>query len=272
MRVLMCGDVVGRSGRHVLYDELPRLRREWALDFVVVNGENAAGGFGITAALCGEFYEAGVDVITTGNHVWDQREIIPYIGRDTRLLRPQNYPSTAPGTGTCVATTQRDQRVLVINVMGRLFMEPLDDPFAALDAALDGHELGTTVDAIIVDVHGEATSEKQAIGHYLDGRVSLVAGTHTHAPTADTCVLDGGTGFQTDIGMCGDYNSVIGSDRTLWITRMRSKMPVGRIPPSEGPGTLSGLFAELLPRTGLPKRVAPVIVGARLAQRHPDAI
>src|SRR5690606_32516541 len=195
---LFCGDLVGRSGREVVLEHLPRLRCELALDFVVVNGENAAAGFGITEKICAQLYAAGVDVITTGNHVWDQRETVGFIDRDPRLLRPQNYPPGTPGRGIGAYQTARGRRVVVLNLMGRLFMDPLDDPFAALERELSVHRLGETADAVIVDVHAEATSEKMAMGHLADGRASLVVGTHTHVPTADCQILPKGTAYQTD--------------------------------------------------------------------------
>ncbi len=269
MRILFCGDVVGQAGRKVLYAELPRLRRELELDFVIANGENAAGGFGITAALCQEFYEAGVDVITTGNHVWDQREFVVHLGRDERVLRPHNYPPGAPGSGARVYTTQRGHKVLVLNVMLRLFMDPLDDPFACADGVLAAHELGADVNAIVVDIHGEASSEKQAMGHFLDGRVSLAVGSHTHTPTADARILDHGTAYQSDAGMCGDYNSVIGGDKEQWVAKFRSKLPVGRVQPSKGPGTLCAFFVELNPSTGLARHAAPLITGPHLREVWP---
>ncbi len=269
MRLLFCGDVVGQAGRHVLYDELPRLRRELELDFVVANGENAAGGFGITAAICEEFYDAGVDVITTGNHVWDQREFVTHFARDDRVLRPHNYPPGTPGTGARVYTTQRGEKVLVANVMLRLFMDPLDDPFACIDGVLGEHELGANVDAVMVDMHGEATSEKQAFGHFLDGRVSLVVGTHSHVPTADTRLLDGGTAYQTDAGMCGDYDSVIGMIKQQSLDRFLKKMPTGRLEPATGEATLAAVYLETDDRSGLARRVAPLRLGGRLAEHWP---
>ncbi len=271
MKLLFCGDIVGSSGRAAVTERLPDLRRDLELDFVVANGENAAGGFGITASIADDLLDAGVDVITSGNHIWDQREVVTYLAREPRLLRPINYPpASTPGTGVGVYKSQIGHSVVVVNVMGRLFMDPLDDPFIAIDAALDGHELGAGVDAIVVDVHAETTSEKQAIGHFLDGRASLVVGTHTHTPTADTRVLSGGTAYQTDAGMCGDYDSVIGSDKGMWVQKFRSKMPVGRITPSKGTGTLCGVVVETDPATGLAKKAEPIILGGGLAERRPS--
>jgi 2',3'-cyclic-nucleotide 2'-phosphodiesterase len=270
VRILLCGDVVGRSGRTVVTENLPRLRRDLALDFVVVNGENAAAGFGINEKICAEFYAAGVDVITTGNHVWDRREIIPYIAGDPRLLRPANFPPGTPGNGSIVATTMDGRRVLVINVMARLFMDVLDDPFAAVAAALAAYPLGSgAVDAIVVDFHGEATSEKMSMGHFADGRASLVVGTHSHVPTADGQVLPGGTGYQTDAGMCGDYDSVIGMQKQAAIARFTSKMPGERLQVAEGPGTLCGVVVETDAATGLTRRLAPLRLGGRLTPHWP---
>ena len=224
MKILFIGDVVGRAGRDVVTGRLPGLRDELGLDFVVLNGENAAAGFGITAKICAEFYAAGADVITTGNHVWDQREIITYIDSDPRLLRPLNYPKGTPGRGAGVFEAKRGRKVLVVHVMCRLFMPTLDDPFAAVEAALAQHRLGGTVAACVVDIHGEATSEKMALGHVVDGRASLAVGSHTHVPTADAQILPGGTAYHTDAGMCGDYDSVIGMEKSLAVARFTRQM------------------------------------------------
>jgi hypothetical protein len=269
MRMLFCGDLVGRSGREVVLEHLPRLRRELALDFVVVNGENAAAGFGITEKICAQLYAAGVDVITTGNHVWDQRETVGFIDRDPRLLRPQNYPPGTPGRGIGVYQTARGRRVVVLNLMGRLFMDPLDDPFAALERELSVHRLGETADAVIVDVHAEATSEKMAMGHLADGRASLVVGTHTHVPTADCQILPKGTAYQTDAGMCGDYDSVIGMEKTIPIARFVRKMPTERMAPAQGPATLCAVFVETDDQTGLARHAAPLRLGGRLGPHWP---
>jgi len=268
MRVLFCGDLVGRSGREIVLQQLPELRRRLQLDFVIVNGENAAGGFGITRKICEELFEAGADVISGGNHSWDQKEALAFIDSEPRLLRPLNFPPGTPGRGAGLYTAGQ-HKVLVINVMGRLFMDPLDDPFQAVEQALRRYRLGATVDAIIVDIHAEATSEKMAMGHALDGRVSLVVGTHTHVPTADAQILPGGTGYQTDAGMCGDYNSVIGMDKQVPIQRFTRKLPTERMSVAQGPGTLCGVFVETDDRSGLARRVEAVRVGERLQEQLP---
>ena len=269
MRVLYCGDVVGKAGRRAICDHIPRLRRHLELDFVIVCGENAAHGFGITPEICREFYGVGVDVVTTGNHAWDRREIIEYIDTDDRLLRPLNYPESTPGLGAHVYAANGGRRVMVLQVMGRLFMDPLDDPFAAAERALLNHRLGHSVDCIVADIHAEATSEKMAMGHTLDGRVSLVAGTHSHVPTADAHILPGGTAYITDIGMCGDYNSVIGMEKTTAIARFVSKLPTGRLEPADGDPTLCAVYIETDEETGLAQHVAPLRIGGRLPPQWP---
>ncbi len=266
MKVLYIGDVVGKSGRKAVLEHMPRLRDEMALDFVVLNGENAAHGFGITAAICQQFFDAGADVITTGNHAWDQREIIDYIQDEPRLLRPLNYPEGTPGSGVGEYQTKDGKKVVVIQVMGRLFMDPLDDPFAAVGRAMLNKRIGDNVDFIMIDIHAEATSEKMAMGHHFDGRASLVAGTHSHIPTADAQVLPGGTAYQTDVGMCGDYNSVIGMTIGPAIGRFISKMPSQRLEPAVGEGTLCATYVETDDNTGLATKVAPIRVGGRLIQ------
>ncbi|HLS69640.1 MAG TPA: TIGR00282 family metallophosphoesterase [Kiloniellales bacterium] len=268
MRMLFCGDLVGRSGREVVLQHLPDLRRRLQLDFVVVNGENAARGFGITRKICDDLFEAGADVVTGGNHSWDQREALAFIDSEPRLLRPLNYPPGTPGRGLGLYPAG-SRKVLVINAMGRLFMDPLDDPFQAVERELARYRLGTSVDAIIVDFHAEATSEKMAMGHYLDGRVSLVVGTHTHVPTADAQVLSGGTAYQTDAGMCGDYDSVIGMDKQAPIQRFTRKLPTERLTVAQGPGTLCGVFVETDDNTGLALRVEPLRLGGRLQAQLP---
>ncbi len=228
MRILFCGDLVGRSGRDVVIERLPALRRDLGLDLVVVNGENAAGGFGISQKICEELYKAGADCITTGNHVWDQKETISFIGSDPRLLRPINFPAGTPGKGSAIYQTARGKKVLVANIMARLFMDPLDDPFQAADQLLKAHRLpsprgGGNIDAILIDFHGEATSEKMAMGHFLDGKVSLVVGRTPHVPTADHMILAKGTAYQTDAGMCGDYDSVIGMEKAIPVATLHQE-------------------------------------------------
>jgi len=269
MKIICCGEVAGRSGRGVLCGHLPRLRSEVGLDFIVVNGENAAQGFGITAKICKQFYEAGVDAITTGNHVWDQREIISYINGDPRLLRPHNYPQGTPGRGCAVFTLGDGRKVLLLHLMTRLFMDALDDPFACAEAELAKYRLGKSVNAILMDIHGEATSEKTAMGNFLDGRVSAVWGTHSHVPTADARILPGGTAYQTDLGMCGDYDSVIGMKKEAAIARFVKKVPGERLTPAEGAATLCAIYVELDNKTGFATRIEPVRLGGCLSQASP---
>ncbi|MEM8798782.1 MAG: TIGR00282 family metallophosphoesterase [Pseudomonadota bacterium] len=272
MRVLFLGDIVGRSGRTAVIDQLPALKTKLAADMVILNGENAAGGFGITEKIADDLYAAGADCITTGNHVWDQRQILGHIDREPRLLRPANFPAGTPGRGASLISLVDGRQVLVINVMGRIYMDPLDDPFAAVDAALGEIRLGESVDAIVVDVHAEASSEKMAMAHYLDGRVSFVVGTHTHVPTADAQILPGGTAYQTDAGMCGDYLSVIGMKPDEPVRRFTTKMSGGRFEPAEGEATLCGVVVDIHDRTGLARKVSPVRIGGRLAAQVPEVI
>ena len=271
MKILICGDVVGRAGRRVVCDSLPDLRRQLDLDFIVVNGENAAGGFGITPKICDQIFAAGADVITTGNHVWDQKEIVPHFEREKRLLRPQNYPEGTPGTGVAVFPDHRGRTVLMLHFMALLFMPSLDDPFAGVEMALLNRHLGSgDIAAIILDFHGEATSEKMAMGHMLDGRVSVVVGTHSHVPTADEQVLPQGTAYISDIGMCGDYDSVIGMKKEGSIERFRKKIPGPRLEAAQGPATLCAVFIETDDETGLATRIAPLRMGGRLSPARPD--
>jgi metallophosphoesterase (TIGR00282 family) len=269
MKILHLGDVVGRAGRDAILERLPGIRTRLSLDFVVVNGENAAGGFGITEKILAELLKAGADVVTTGNHVWDQKETAGFIDRSPRLLRPENFQKHTPGRGHGFYEAPGGRRVLVANLMGRLFMDALDDPFAAGEAILAQTGLGRGADVILFDFHAEATSEKMAFGHAFDGRVSAVIGTHTHVPTADTMLLAGGTAYQTDIGMCGDYDSVIGMQKTLPVQRFVRKMPTERLTPADGPATLSGVFIETDDATGLALRAAPLRVGGKLAETWP---
>lgn len=265
MKILFLGDIIGSAGREGIVKHVPALREKLALDFVVANGENAAHGFGITAKICQELYDAGVDCITTGNHVWDQREIIGYIESDHKLLRPVNFPKGTPGRG-CTLLEKDGARLLVVNAMARLFMDAIDDPFKAVDELLEQHHLGRDVDAILVDFHGEATSEKMSMGHFCDGRASLVVGTHSHVPTADHHILSGGTAYQTDAGMCGSYDSVIGMEKHISIERFVRKVPGEKMRPAEGEATLCGVFVETDGKTGLARRIEPVRLGGVLTQ------
>lgn len=270
MRILFVGDVVGRSGRTAIAETLPGLIRDWQLDLVVVNGENAAGGFGITEAIYQELLDAGADAITLGNHSWDQREALVFIERAPRLIRPANFPRGTPGRGAALVETKTGKRALVINGIGRVFMQPFDDPFAILDRELNACPLGQAVDAVVVDFHGEATSEKQAIGYFCDGRASLVVGTHTHVPTSDHRILSGGTAYMTDAGMTGDYHSIIGMEREEPLGRFLRGYPAGRFEPADGIATLSGVAVETDDGTGLATRVAAVRIGPVLERAVPD--
>jgi metallophosphoesterase (TIGR00282 family) len=268
MNILFLGDIIGKPGRDALYAQLPRLRQSLKLDLVIANGENAAGGFGITRAIAEEFFGIGVDVISTGNHWADQKEIFTYIDTEDRILRPANYPKGTPGRGANLYQTPAGS-ILVINAMGRVFMDALDDPFAAVDRELNACPLGEGADAIVVDMHAEATSEKMAMGHFCDGRASFVVGTHQHVPTADAQILPGGTAYQTDAGACADYDSVIGMDKAEPLQRFTRKISSQRFAPATGPATLCGVFVQTGAK-GLATRIEPVRVGGRLKPSVPE--
>jgi metallophosphoesterase (TIGR00282 family) len=264
MKIIFIGDVVARSGRDALIQYMPEISQKFAPDVVIVNGENAAHGIGINEKICKEFFDCGVDIITLGNHSWDQREVIPYIQREPRLIRPLNYPAGTPGNGHVIHTLRDGRKILVINAMARLFMDPLDDPFAAVANLIEKNPLGKTVQAIFLDFHGEASSEKMAMAHYLDGKVSAVVGTHTHIPTADAQILPQGTAYQTDAGMTGDYNSVIGMRPDVPIQRFTRKFSIEKLSPSDGDGCVCGVFIETDDKSGLAKEIVPIRKGARL--------
>ena len=269
MKLLFLGDVMGRSGRTAVAERLPKLRTDWGLDFVVVNGENASAGAGLTPDHAKLLLAAGADCITLGDHAFDQKDMLGFIEQEPRILRPLNYAKVAPGKGARLYTVG-GRKVLVAQVLGQVFMKrPFDDPFSAVDAVLRAHPLGGLAQAIVVDIHCEATSEKMAMGHWCDGRASLVVGTHTHVPTADAQVLRGGTAYQTDAGMCGDYDSVIGMDKAEPLRRFITGMPKGRFEPAEGEATLSGVYVETDDRTGLAQKARMIRVGGRLEPALP---
>jgi hypothetical protein len=269
MRLLFLGDVVGRSGRRAVCDELPRLREQHRFDFVVVNGENSAGGFGITEPIHQELLDAGADVVTLGNHAFDQRETLVFIDRQDRLLRPLNFPSGTPGRGSGLFKARNGADVLVMNALGRVFMTELDCPFRAIEAELNACPLKQGADAILIDFHAEATSEKQSLAYFVDGRASVVVGTHTHAPTSDERVLPGGTAYASDAGMCGDYNSVLGMEIDEPVSRFLTRIPRARFEPASGPATVCGLAVDIDDKTGLARSVKALRLGGVLTPTEP---
>ena len=269
MRFLFLGDVVGRAGRDAVADRLPGIIDRYKFDFVVINGENASHGKGLTRAHFQLLRDAGADIVTLGDHAFDQRETITYIEREDTLIRPINMAPGTPGRGAMFVEGRNGHRVLVVNALGRVFMGPSDDPFRAVEAAVAACPLGEQADAIIVDFHTEATSEIQGMGMFLDGRVSLVVGTHTHIPTSDHRILRGGTALMADAGMCGDFDSIIGVEADEPLNRFLTGIPNGRFTPAEGEATLCGIAVETDPRTGLARQVLPVRMGGTLAQAEP---
>ncbi len=271
MRLLFLGDLVGRAGRTAVIEALPKLRADWRLDFVAVNAENAASGFGCTPAIADQLFAAGADCLTLGDHAFDQKEMAQHIEKDPRILRPLNYGKAVPGRGSGLFEASRGRKVLVAVALGRVFMNrPFDDPFVALEAALKLAPLGGSADAVIVEIHAEATSEKMAMGHWADGRASLVAGSHTHVPTADAMILARGTAYQSDLGMCGDYDSVIGMEKSEPLRRFVTGMGNGRFEPALGEATICGCYVETDDRTGLASRMAPVRLQGKLEQNAPQ--
>jgi len=269
MKLLFCGDVVGRSGREAVLKEIPRLKEKHALDVIVLNGENSAGGFGITGTIGKSFFDAGVDIITTGNHVWRQKDVVSYISNEKRLLRPMNYSNKKlPGAGIGVHKMKDGRNFVVLHALGRLFMpDQVDCPFYAIDEVLEAVNLSNkNVAGIMLDFHGEVTSEKMAMGHFLDGRVSFVVGTHTHVPTADAMILPNGTAYQSDAGMCGDYNSVIGMDKKIPIAKFLGKLVDAKMEPAMGEATLCGCLVEISDETGLATKIDPIRIGGVLSQ------
>ena len=260
MKILYCGDVVGRPGREAVIKNVPILREERKIDMVVVNAENAAHGFGLTPSICKDLFNIGVDGITTGNHVFDQKEIVPFLDSDKRIIRPLNYPSGTIGRGSMILETKEGKKLLVAQVMGRVFMEALDCPVQALEKVLDSATLGVNVNAILVDIHAEATSEKISFAHYFDGKVSAVFGTHTHVPTADESILKKGTAYLSDVGMCGDYDSVLGFEEETPIARLKRQYPSERLVPSKGKGTFCAVLVETDDKTGLALNIERIMI------------
>ncbi|MBC6438637.1 MAG: YmdB family metallophosphoesterase [Rhodobacteraceae bacterium] len=270
MRCLFLGDVMGRAGRNAITTHLPKLRDAWRLDFVVVNAENATSGMGLSGRHAGVLLAAGADCLTLGDHAFDQRDMLQFIEGEPRILRPLNYAKSAPGGGARLFNARGGRKVLVVQVLGQVFMKrPFADPFSALEGTLARYPLAGMAQAIIVDIHAEATSEKMAMGHVCDGRASLVVGTHTHIPTGDAHILPGGTGYQTDAGMCGDYNSVIGMDKAEPMRRFVTGMLREHFTPARGEATLSGVYLETDDRSGKATRIAPVRLGGQLQQATP---
>ena len=270
MRILFLGDTVGRSGREAAAAALPGLRQSLGIDLAIVNAENASHGFGLAPDMAAALFAAGADVLTLGNHAWDRKEVIPYIAQQPRLLRPLNFPPGTPGAGSVVVEIAAGRRALVLTAVGRLDMDPLDCPFRATSDLLARYRLGSTAHAIVADIHAEATSEKLSYAHLFDGQMSVIVGTHTHVPTSDHQILPGGTAYQTDAGMCGDYNSVIGMAKESAAARFVRKLPGERLAPAEGPATICGLFVETDDRSGLATRAEPVRLGGRLSQAMPE--
>lgn len=270
MRILFLGDVMGRAGRRAVTENLPRLRDEWRLDFVVVNGENASNGMGLSGEHARLLLSAGVDCLTLGDHAFDQKDMLQFIEGESRIIRPLNFAKGAPGRGYRLFNAPGGRKVLVLQVLGQVFMKrAFDDPFSAVEQVLKSHPRGGLAQAIIVDVHCEATSEKMAMGHFCNGKASLVVGTHTHVPTGDAQILEGGTAYLTDAGMCGDYDSVIGMDKIEPMRRFITGMPKTRFTPANGEATLSGVFVETDDRSGEAKSVRMIRVGGRLEQATP---
>lgn len=271
MRILFLGDVMGRAGRRAISERLAGLRERLRADLVIVNGENASGGRGLTGGHAQLLLDAGADCLTLGDHAFDQKDMLAYIEREPRIIRPLNYAREAPGRGHAVIADRRGRKVLVVQALGQVFMSrPYDDPFSALDAVMRTHPPGGMVQAAVVDFHAEATSEKMAMGHFCDGRASLVVGTHTHVPTGDAQILPRGTAYLSDAGMCGDYDSVIGMEKAEPLRRFITGMIRDKFTPAEGEATLCGVLVETDDRNGMAKSVQPVRDGGRLAQSPPD--
>ncbi|WP_299150603.1 TIGR00282 family metallophosphoesterase [uncultured Tateyamaria sp.] len=269
MKILFLGDVMGRAGRQAIATRLPQMRTDWDLDFVVVNGENATAGMGLSGVHAKGLFEAGADCVTLGDHAFDQKDMLQFCEAEPRIVRPLNFSKASPGKGARLFTARGGKKVLVAQALGQVFMKrPFDDPFSALEAVFRAHPLGGQADAIIVDFHCEATSEKMAMGHWCDGRASLMVGTHTHVPTSDAMILPKGCAYLSDAGMCGDYNSVIGMQRDEPLRRFITGMPKDRFTPALGEATLSGVYVET-DASGKATRIEMVRQGGLLQQSGP---
>lgn len=268
MRILFLGDIFARAGRVAVHKHLSNLKNHFKPEIIVINGENAAAGSGITIKLADELFEMGVHCVTTGNHVWRQKELIMHIDRYPNLLRPLNFPDTAPGKGAYLYKLPDGRKILIAQLMGQINMYPtLDDPFSAANKLVEACPLGSAADAILIDMHAEATSEKVSMGHHLDGRVSAVLGTHTHIPTADDHILEKGTAFQTDVGMCGDYDSSIGTKKDIILRRFTGKLNNERFEPATGEASVCGTFVLTDDKTGLAKEIQAFQLGGSLKTR-----
>lgn len=260
MKIVYCGDIVGQSGRDAVINNIDNIKNKYRPDIFIINGENSAHGFGITPKICESFFAKGVDAILTGNHAFNKKEIMPYMNDNKRVIRPLNFPEDSPGRGFCEIELLNGKKILIIQLQGTLFMEENANPLLAVDNLLKSYILSKNINAIFVDIHAEITSEKMAIAHHLDGRVSAVVGTHTHVPTNDARILPQGTAYQTDAGMCGDYNSVIGFDKKEPINRILYKESRGKLTLSEGKGSVYGAFIETDDKTGLAVKIESIAI------------
>ena len=269
MKILFCGDIVCRTGRESIFANIPKLKKEHNIDFIIANVDNASGGFGINENNSKDFTEIGIDVLTGGDHIWDKKEMSHYITRDKRILRPLNFPKSSPGAGARIFTSINNKQVLVIHILGQVFIkENLNCPFESVDSILKNYKLGQNIDAIFVDFHAEASSEKMAMGKFLDGRVSAIIGSHTHIPTNDYHIMTQGTAYQTDAGMCGDYDSVIGMEKDVPLKNFLSKRRIGKMKPAKKEATFCASIIEIYDKTGLAKNINIVKIGGLLDNNH----
>lgn len=265
MKILFCGDIVGKSGRNSIEKYVPKFRAELDLDLVIANVDNASGGFGVNKNTCDELIGFGVDVMTGGDHIWDQRDCIGFINDYKKLLRPLNFPQSTPGVGARIFQGKNQQKILVIHLLGQVFIKNyLNCPFEMIDDLLKKYQLGKDAEAIIVDFHAEASSEKMAMGKFLDGRVSAVIGSHTHIPTNDFHIMKAKTAYQTDAGMCGDYDSVIGMEKSVPLRMFLNKRKSEKMTPANGEATFCATLVEIDDKTGLAKNIEAIKIGGAL--------